>query len=133
MQIDSGKPLIANSADGLGIRCGSGPHDDIPLTLTDEVVPETGGMSVAPEWRALPDYRIPRRLREKHPSAAGKNTTACWRMGVGSFTEEAVSDGLYLRIDSKTHGLVEPSSRMLLPTYLEKLAFTADQWMIDED
>lgn len=133
MKADGGKPLVANSAIGLGVRIGNGPHDDIRVTKSGEVTPGSGGMSVASNWRALPVHRIPRRLRAKQPSARGNDLLVCWRMGSGVFAAGTVAIGLILRVDKETHGLVEPDNRTLLDTYLQNLAATRDEWVIDEE
>lgn len=133
MKVVNSKPFIANQADGLGVRIGNGPNDDIPVTQSGKVNPGTGGMSVAPNWRELPVHRIPSRLRAKHPAARGKDQLSCWRMGEGDFADGHLADGLELRLDSERHGLVEPEERTLLERYLGQLAATVDEWVIDED
>lgn len=132
MTVDGARPLLANSARALGARIGNGPHDDIPLTGDDEVVPGTGGMSVAPDWRSLPFYRIPRRLRTLVPEATGNNSDACWRLGEGSFADGLFTNGLILRVDSKIHGLIEPTERCPSSQYLSALQATRNTWEIDE-
>jgi len=133
MKADGDKPLVANSAIGLGVRIGNGPHDDIRVTKSGEVTPGSGGMSVASNWRELPVHRIPRRLRSQLPSAVGNDLLACWRMGSGTFVTERIAVGLMLRIDKGNHGLVEPTERTLLDNYLQNLAATRDEWFIDEE
>lgn len=133
MKVDGDKPLVENSANGLGVRIGNGPNDDIPITKSGEVIPGTGGMSVASNWSKLPFYRIPRRLRSKVPSARGSNLLACWQMGIGKFATGAVANGLHLRLDRETHGLVEPDERATIKKYLQNLASTRDEWAIDEE
>jgi hypothetical protein len=90
-------------------------------------------MSVAPAWRALPPFRIPRRLIRLAPDAAGKDEDACWRMGEGPFEEASVAESLVLRPDKPTHGVVEPSEAMPLERYRDALAATRDRWRVDED
>lgn len=134
MTVDGDKPLIANSARGLGVRAGDGPHDDVPVDADGRVAPGTGGISVAPSWRDLPEVRIPRRLREKGVLfARGKDNDACWKLGVGEFAVSAVADGLTLRPDRSDHGVVEPQETVPLNTFLNDLAATCGQWTIDED
>jgi len=133
MKRDGDKPLVENSANGLGVRVGNGPNDDLPVTNTGEVVPGSGGMSVSSSWRFLPIHRIPRRLRVKLPSATGNNSLSCWSMGTGEFSAGAVGGGLVLRADSTSHGLVEPAERTHLDSYLKNLTATRDEWVIDED
>lgn len=129
MTVDNGRPLLARSARGLGVRVGSGPTDDIPLVDGSNVVPGTGGMSVSPRWQDLPYYRIPRRLKL---GARGKDEDAIWRLGDGHFLDDRLSEGLSLRVDSQTHGLVEPSERMLITDYEKHLHATCNDWVIDE-
>lgn len=133
MTVDGDKPLIANTARGLGVRVGDGPHDDIPVDANGRVAPSTGGMSVAPSWRDLPEIRIPRRLRDKGVLfARGRNVDACWRLGEGAFVAGTVADGLMLRPDRPDHGTVEPNAVKALHQYLDDLTVTHELWVIDE-
>jgi hypothetical protein len=133
MTVDGSGPLVANSARGLGVRLGTGPTDDIPVTPDGVVVPGTGGMSVGPKWRDLPEIRIPHRLREKGVlNARGKDNDACWRLGEGPFLAGRVAEGLGLRPDRSDHGTIEPTERAKLNKYLDDLAATRDSWVIDE-
>src|SRR5262245_5119252 len=87
-------PKIGPTARALGVRV---PRD---IPVADGLVsPGTGGMSVAPSWRELPPWRIPRRLNHLAPGAAGNDTDACWRMGEGPFEAGVVADRLVLRPD----------------------------------
>jgi hypothetical protein len=133
MTVDGESPLVVNSARGLGVRIGHGPHDDIPTNTSGNVAPNTGGMSVAPAWRDLPEVRIPRRLRDKGVLfARGKDSDACWRMGEGTFAAGPLTSGLALRPDRADHGVVEPAAEVSLERYLNDLATTRDLWVIDE-
>jgi hypothetical protein len=133
MTVDGDKPLVANSARGLGVRVGEGPHDDILVDANGQVAPGMGGMSVSPSWRDLPDVRIPRRLREKGALfARGKDTDACWRFGEGAFVAGSVADGLALSPDRFNHGTVEPEAIVLLNQYRDDLVATRERWAIDE-
>lgn len=134
MTVDGDKPLIANSARGLGVRAGAEPHADIPVDADGRVAPGAGGMSVAPSWRDLPEVRIPRRLREKGVLfARGRDNDACWKLGDGDFALSAVAEGLTLRPDRPDHGVVEPHAVVSLNTFLNHLAATRGHWTIDED
>jgi hypothetical protein len=93
----------------------------------------SGGMSVAPAWRVLPPHRIPMRLREQVPDARGKGNLACFRAGDGPFANGEVSATLNLRLDSATHGLVEPRSVVHLDVFQTALAATRSEWVIDEE
>ena len=133
MRADDNKPVVGCSATALGVRAPPAENADIPVEPDGTVRPNTGGMSVAPAWRRLPRWRISRRLRDKVEGAAGSPNVFCWRMGSGSFVAEQVATGLSLRPDSDIPGTVEPGHQMSLPEYQEALAFTRDQWVIDED
>lgn len=122
------RPRIGNTARDLGVRVPG----DIPVHL-GQVSPGTGGMSVAPTWRDLPPWRIPKRLIDLTPDAAGKDEDACWRMGDGPFEDARVAELLNLRPDRPTHGVVEPSETMALPRFQQALAATRDCWRIDEE
>ena len=126
-------PLAGSSKKMLGIKAGSEPADDIAPTPDGRVFPETGGMSVAPTWRDLPAFRIPRRLKNLCPAATGNNKMECWRMGSGPFEDAAVSPELNLRVDSGSHGAVEPSRELPLHTFQAALAQTQDQWIIEPE
>jgi hypothetical protein len=132
MTLDGAGPLVANTARGLGVRVGGGTNTDIPVDSDGKVCPDTGGMSVAPSWRDLPLHRIPRRLKDIVPSAAGSNDDACWRMGNGPFIEAAVADGLVLKPDQPSHANVEPNETMSLARFCDRLASTREHWAIDE-
>ena len=134
MTVDGDKPLIANTARGLGVRVGKGPHDDVAIDEHGKVAPGSGGMSVAPSWRDLPEVRIPTRLRGKGVLfARGKNNDACWRLGAGDFVASSIAEGLSLRPDRSDHGLVEPVEVAPLHKFLNDLAATCGLWTIDED
>jgi hypothetical protein len=96
------------------------------------VAPQTGGMSVAPSWRQLPPWRIPKRLSALCRGASGKNEDACYKLGAGPFERGAVSESLVLRPDAPDHGLVEPAAVMTLADLRVALAATRGGWQIDE-
>jgi len=128
MTPEGDRPKVGPSARTLGVRV---PGDI--AAPGGQVSPGTGGMSVAPAWRDLPPWRIPKRLIHLAPSAAGKGEDACWRMGDGPFEASAVSEGLALRPDKPKHGVIEPAVPMTLDGYQTTLAATQDLWRIDED
>jgi len=135
MSVDNGRPLVANSARGLGVRFGDGPNDDLPVDADGNVHPGKG-MSVAPHWKLLPLHRIPRRLGRKHPemrSATGRDQDACWRMGEGPFVTSSVRERLTLFVDGPRHGVIGPSLAMSKDAYLAALVATRDSWLVDED
>ncbi len=132
MTVDDGKPLVANTARGLGARIGALPEDDIPSDDVGRVHPGYGGMSVAPSWRELEVHRIPKRLKHAVADARGSNRDACWRMGTGPFESGPVTEQLHLHKDSEVHASVEPETAMTAAQYIAALVATRDQWSIDE-
>ena len=64
-----GKPLAGTSGKTLGVRLPPDPSADIPVQKDGTVLPQTGGMSVAPVRRDLPYFLIPRRLQKVFPLA----------------------------------------------------------------
>ena len=135
MRVDNGKPLVANTARGLGVRLGYDAEHDLPADADGNVHPGKG-MSVAPHWKLLPLHRIPRRLGKKFPEvrrATGNDQDACWRMGSGPFAKSVVGDGLELHVDGSRHGVVGPSHLMNVESYLKALVATRDLWTIDEE
>jgi hypothetical protein len=134
MKMEDGKPAVAARRDSLGVIAGEPPIGDIPVGDHGIVAPDTGGMSVAPSWKDLPPSRIPKRLKSVFRAATGSNQYHCWFMGEGNFASGNLTEGLYVRQDKATHGLVEPESAMLFDTFQELLANTRDQWrLIAED
>jgi hypothetical protein len=131
-----GKPVVAASADGLGVRLPPTPSS----TLEPDIIPDAngmvnpgiGGMSVAPDWRKLPDHRIPERLRPLVPRARGKKKSLrIWKMGEGDFAAGPVAPNLLLRLDPDNpdiHGFVEPEQEMNVKEYQDALAATRDSW-----
>lgn len=128
MTREGDKPKIGPSARTLGVR----PSVDITADENGFVIPQTGGMSVAPSWRDLPPHRIPLRLQPIARDACGRNEDACWRMGSGDFDDSPVTDSLDLRREKSDHGLVEPSRTMELNDFQVAIASTYDLWDIDE-
>ena len=135
MLADGGKPKVGSESKMLGVRIAPTPQADIPVDEQGVVYPQTGGMSVAPEWRKLPYFLVPKRLRALRPDARGSNQLACWTLGQGAFKQGDLSDNLVLRPDPNglaRHGLVEPKVEMSIETFQEALAKTRDRWVIDE-
>lgn len=128
MTRDGEKPRIGPSARTLGVR----PSVDITPDENGLVIPQTGGMSVAPSWRELPSHRIPLRLQPIAHDAVGSDDDACWCMGSGEFVDSPVTNSLDLRREKSDHGLVEPSRTMELHDFQAALAGTRDLWRIDE-
>lgn len=139
MTNENGRPQLARSSTGLGVRVPDPGkpltrNHDIPVGEDNSVLPGTGGMSVAPDWRSLPSHRIPRRLRNLIPSrdARGKDSDACWRFGSGEFRSGSFAEGLQLDVDGATHATVQPDRQMTLDDYEAFLSKTRDAWEIDE-
>lgn len=130
---DGDRPEIGPDKKMLGVKVAGDQYDDITPDATGRVHPGTGGMSVSPAWRDLPPHRIPKRLRAICPKAAGNNGMECWRLGSGPFESGSITDRLHLRVDSQTHGLVEPATMMSLDEYQDALAETVDDWSIDPE
>jgi len=104
------------------------------------IILPTEGLSVAPEWRLLPEHRLPKRLRLKgFAKARGKDNEYCWRMGEGLFAKSEVVVGLELLPDAADefgtvrHGVIVPIKKMDIDQFQALLAATRDQWGIDED
>jgi hypothetical protein len=129
---DGDVPAVGPTAKTLGVRIPPTEPADIPVSAAGTVSPGTGGMSVVSDWRSLLAYQIPMRLRHLVPRATGKNILACWRLGESHFVEGAVADGLFLRLDSPKHGMIEPTEEVRVETYQAALGATRDRWVIDE-
>jgi hypothetical protein len=125
---DDSLPTVELSAKGLGVR----PGTDVDVDQQDHVIVNGKGMSVAPNWRVLPLWRIPKRLRAKVPGAIAPNNTYCFRTGTGPFLAEPFAPGLELVPDSPTHGNLAPAKSVPLVQYLGDLAATRANWQIDE-
>lgn len=126
-------PVVGNDAKSLGVRIGP----DLTVDVTTGLVALDGkGMSVVPDWRHLVYYRIPRRLRHLVPGAAGSDVTFCFVLGSGPFTAGNVTSDLELIPDAGpppiVHGVVAPNRVMPTQNYLDALAATRSDWVIDE-
>ncbi len=129
MREDSdGLPNVSPSANGLGVRSGV----DVEVGSAGDVLVNGKGMSVNPEWRSAPPFRIPERLRHQKQGARGPNTNACFRYGSGPFTRGSFADGLTLEPDSPTHGVIIPAAPGPLSDYEAALAATRSSWEKDE-
>jgi hypothetical protein len=131
-----------DSADNLPVtgstsssELGARPGIDITVDVARNVVLDGSGMSVAPRWRDLDFTRIPKRLRQIVPGAAGANSTFCFTMGAGPFQKAIVASGLELIPDDATpviHGVVAPVHVVTLAQYQTDLENTRTAWQIDE-
>ena len=114
-----GLPEVGPTARTLGVRAGDkAPHNDVTATApTDSVVPNTGGMSVAPDDPTnLPKNRRPAAL-------GGTGNDPVWEIDDSDLGEE-----LKFRQDKKTHGFVEVAQEMTLYEYEQVLTATRTKW-----
>jgi hypothetical protein len=125
---EDGLPHVEQSASGLGMR----PGVDIDVDPQDNVLINGKGMSVSPNWRGMPLFRIPERLRSLKPGARGSNNTSCLCSGTGPVQRGAFAERLTLEPDSATHGTIAPARVMPLDGYQSALGATRPHWQIDE-
>jgi hypothetical protein len=125
---EDGLPHIERSAGGLGVRL----EKDIDVDPDGRVFVNGKGMSVVPDWRELPLFRIPERLRHVKRGARGSNRTFCFRSGTGPFVQGVFADGLTLEPDSANHGTIAPARVVPLSEYEAALGATRPDWVEDE-
>ncbi|WP_425614603.1 hypothetical protein NA78x_004476 [Anatilimnocola sp. NA78] len=125
-------PVVGSGKNMLGVRVPPDPNPDIHPDDSGNVQPGNGGMSVAPTWRDLPHFLVPKRLKELAPKARGRNELACFRFGEGSFAASDVTEWLVLRPDSSIHATVQPGNSMLLADYQNAIGDTREGWNKDE-
>jgi hypothetical protein len=121
---DDGKPRVGVGSCELGVRVGEVDTDSDGNAIANEK-----GMSVSPRWQDIQLFLIPKRLGN---GARGKNSTSCFRRGAGPFERAECGKGLVLVPDSAIHGAVCPVQLGQLAQFLEDLASTRDEWVIDE-
>ena len=134
MLADGDSPLVGATNKTLGVRFPPEKHSDIPVEPDGSVGPGTGGLSLAPAWRVLPHFLIPRRLRHLNRNAAGNNSLHRWCMGEGPFADGPIAEPIRLRVDPRnaSHGFVEPAAQMRKEDFQAAIAATKDLWRIDE-
>lgn len=125
---DDGLPHVEQSASGLGVR----PGIDIDVDHNGSVLLNGKGMSVSPNWRDMPLFRIPARLRGLKPGARGSDQTFCFCTGSGPFQQGDFAEGLVLEPDSTTHGTIAPNRLMPLDDYRAAIEATRSDWQVDE-
>jgi hypothetical protein len=127
------KPLVDASGKGLGVRIEP-VNDvvDVELDAQGNVRLNGKGMSVAPSWRVLPPFLIPKRLRDKCPEARGSSQLFCFSLGEGLFENGPIASGLNLYKDSEIHGNIVPAQRVSAAQFQAALAMTRSSWQIDE-
>lgn len=127
-------PVVESSNQGLGVRSDlQAGIVDVDLDADGFVVLNGHGMSVVPEWRKLPAFLIPSRLRDRCHKARGDNQTACFTMGAGPFQDGVFADQLELRKDKPHHGCIVPSASVPLSQFESNIIGTRSQWVIDEE
>ena len=130
---DDDRPVVEATGKGLGVRhVPINGLADIDLDESGRVLLNDKGMSVAPAWRQLPYFLIPKRLKDKAPKARAARDFYCFTMGERPFQDGVVADGLLLKQDRPTHGLVVPEQSVSLDQYQADLAATRNEWVIDE-
>jgi hypothetical protein len=125
-------PIVGSGKNLLGVRVPPDPQADIRPDGGGNVHPGASGMSVAPRWRDLPYFLIPKRLKELVPDARGRNDLVCFRCGEGNFVESSITEKLTLKPDRPTHATVQPANTMPLADYQNAIAATCDGWTKDE-
>jgi hypothetical protein len=133
MRRDDGKPTVDATGKGLGVR-GIPVNGVIDVDLDEDgnVILNAKGMSVAPAWRDLPYFLIPKRLKAIFPAARGSSELYCFTTGEGNFADGPIADGLDLKTDSPKHGVVVPRASVPLDQFQSDLAKTRASWVIDE-
>lgn len=132
MFADGDKPQVGNGSKMLGVRMAPDPNPDIGVDAKGNVSARTGGMSVAPEWKELPSFLIPKRLKHLFPDARGNNHLVLWETGDGDFQAGSLTKDLDFRPDPSdpaVHGFVEPSREMTAAEYQAALSATQDLWL----
>jgi len=108
-----GKPKCGATARTLGVRV----PDDVAPDEEGRVHPGRGGMSVAPDDpMRLRAHRRPRALGGTGPDP------------VFSTVADQLGGALAVRLDGRTHALVEPNAPMDLPFYVRSLHSTRPLW-----
>lgn len=117
------KPVFADDG-GLGVREGI----DILVDAQGNAKVTRHGMSVAPRWRDINNFRIPPKLVE---GGRGDDDTYVFKRGDGAFVQEPFAAGLELLPDNKflhKHGSVRPDNLCPLLTYRANIEATRDEW-----
>lgn len=128
-------PVVGSSSRELGVRVPPNLSADVEVDENQFVVLNGQGMSVAEHWQYLPGHLIPKRLKSRFPAATGANSLACFKMGVGAFVPDALSDTLRLVLkQGNSHGgNVTPSQQIHINEFQKALAATRSNWEIDEE
>jgi hypothetical protein len=129
---EDGKPIVGSDSNMLGVRIPPHKRPDIFPDADGNVSLGVHGMSVAPTWRDLPPFLIPKRLEHLAPDARGRDELICFRYGDGDFIQSPVTEELFLKPNSPTHGTVQPAYLMSSVDFQASLAATRDDWKVDE-
>ena len=129
-----GLPVVGSNSKELGVRLPPNPNADVDLDLSECIIQNGKGMSVAANWRHLLAHLIPKRLKPLFPGAVGANSLTCYRMGAGAFVAGAVNSdlNLILKPGNLQAGNVVPAQSMHRDQFLAHLAATRSEWSADE-
>ena len=121
MMMKDGLPEVGRSAMKLGVRVlQTSGKNDIPVSSSNMVRPEKGGMSVNSSVDDIPEHR-------KTEEFGGSEDNPNFRMF--KCDEAAFSGGLYLR-RGRSHHLDEPLAQCLLQEYEMNLSNTRHKWIV---
>jgi hypothetical protein len=110
-----GRPLVVETARGLGLRAG-----EIVVSPDGLVEPGAGGMSVSPDTPLnLPSYRRPPKYQGDGKDPVWELDTADLPTAVGYLPDPG---------PNPTHGVLEPAWSMSLEDFELALAETRDVW-----
>lgn len=115
-----GLPMVGPSGRMLGVRPGSAATPDVLASqANDTVLPNHGGMSVAPDD---PMHLLKHR---RPPSLGGIGQDPVWYIEVADLPVD-----LQFRQDRLTHGVIEPAQTMTLAEFEMALEATRSQWKL---
>jgi len=123
------KPTVGQGFCELGARA-----NEIDLDAQNNAIPTGKGMSVAPEWRLLSVFVLPRRL---DPRGRCKKPVHCFRRGTSPFQQMTFGTNLELVPDHPhqgvvNHGIVRPEQPVPEADHQQNLASTRAEWEVDE-
>jgi hypothetical protein len=126
---DDDKPTVGQGFCQLGAR-----PNEIDLDAQNNARPTAKGMSVAPEWRLLSIFVLPKRL---DPRGRCKLPVHCFRRGTTQFQQVVFGTNLELVPDAPVqgvvrHGIVRPEKPVPVADHQQNLAATRDEWKEDE-
>jgi hypothetical protein len=134
MYREEDRPEVGAQRNQLGVRIDPPSEADVhPEPYPDGEVTQGKGMSVAPHWKDLRPFLIPKRLRGIVADARGSNDLVIWRHGEGRFHASRITENLALGSVTSKHGQVEPTHTMPVATFQDALAATSGDWQRDEE